>query len=43
MWQDAPNRGGRDHDFGAPGATDGDIGLSSGWQGDNSGPHGARS
>ena len=36
MWQDVPNRGGR---ITIPPASrnDGDIGLSSGWQGDNSG------
>ena len=36
MWQDAPNRGGR-ITIGVPERTFGDIGLSSGWQGDNSG------
>ncbi len=36
MWQDVPNRGGRlTIDVGT--RNDGDIGLSSGWQGDNSG------
>jgi Alpha/beta hydrolase domain len=34
MWHDVPNRGGR-LDIG--GQTNGDVGLSSGWQGDNSG------
>jgi hypothetical protein len=36
MWQDVPNRGGRIV-LEAGSRTDGDIGLSSGWQGDNSG------
>jgi hypothetical protein len=36
MWQDVPNRGGR-ITLAAASRTDGDIGLSSGWQGDNSG------
>jgi hypothetical protein len=36
MWQDVPNRGGRIV-LEAASRTDGDIGLSSGWQGDNSG------
>jgi hypothetical protein len=36
MWQDVPNRGGR-ITLGVPSRNDGDIGLSSGWQGDNSG------
>jgi hypothetical protein len=36
MWQDVPNRGGRITIVPAS-RTDGDIGLSSGWQGDNSG------
>src|SRR6266850_4780541 len=36
MWQDVPNRGGR-ITLAAPSRNDGDIGLSSGWQGDNSG------
>jgi len=36
MWQDAPNRGGR-ITIGVPERNFGDIGLSSGWQGDNSG------
>jgi hypothetical protein len=36
MWQDVPNRGGRIV-IEAASRTDGDIGLSSGWQGDNSG------
>ena len=41
MWHDVPNRGGRitiapaERNFG-------DIGLSSGWQGDNAGQYGAR-
>src|SRR6266567_1037188 len=36
MWQDVPNRGGRITISPAQ-RNDGDIGLSSGWQGDNSG------
>jgi hypothetical protein len=36
MWQDVPNRGGRITIVPAS-RNDGDIGLSSGWQGDNSG------
>ena len=36
MWQDVPNRGGR-ITIEAASRNDGDIGLSSGWQGDNSG------
>src|SRR6266850_4247496 len=36
MWQDVPNRGGR-ITLAASSRNDGDIGLSSGWQGDNSG------
>jgi hypothetical protein len=36
MWQDAPNRGGR-ITIGVPERNFGDVGLSSGWQGDNSG------
>src|SRR5881394_1553687 len=36
MWQDVPNRGGR-LTLAAGSRNDGDIGLSSGWQGDNSG------
>ena len=36
MWQDVPNRGGR-ITISAAHRNDGDIGLSSGWQGDNSG------
>src|SRR5436190_4304572 len=36
MWQDVPNRGGR-ITIPASQRNDGDIGLSSGWQGDNSG------
>src|SRR5689334_16585646 len=36
MWQDVPNRGGR-ITIAASSRNDGDIGLSSGWQGDNSG------
>ena len=36
MWQAAPNRGGR-ITIGVPERNFGDIGLSSGWQGDNSG------
>src|SRR5207247_5918402 len=36
MWQDVPNRGGRIV-LAAASRNDGDIGLSSGWQGDNSG------
>src|SRR6267378_1688186 len=36
MWQDVPNRGGR-ITLAAASRNDGDIGLSSGWQGDNSG------
>lgn len=36
MWQDVPNRGGR-ITIGPAQRNDGDIGLSSGWQGDNSG------
>ena len=36
MWHDVPNRGGRITIVAAE-RTDGDIGLSSGWQGDNSG------
>ena len=36
MWQDVPNRGGR-ITLAAASRIDGDIGLSSGWQGDNSG------
>ena len=36
MWQDVPNRGGR-ITLAAASRQDGDIGLSSGWQGDNSG------
>src|SRR6266850_322271 len=36
MWQDAPNRGGR-ITVGVNERNFGDIGLSSGWQGDNSG------
>ena len=36
MWQDVPNRGGR-ITINPAQRSDGDIGLSSGWQGDNSG------
>ena len=36
MWQDVPNRGGR-ITIPVLSRNDGDIGLSSGWQGDNSG------
>jgi hypothetical protein len=36
MWQDVPNRGGR-ITLAASSRNDGDIGLSSGWQADNSG------
>src|SRR2546425_4264513 len=36
MWQDVPNRGGR-ITITPSSRNDGDIGLSSGWQGDNSG------
>src|SRR6266436_408674 len=36
MWQDVPNRGGR-ITINPAHRNDGDIGLSSGWQGDNSG------
>jgi hypothetical protein len=36
MWQDVPNRGGR-ITISPAHRNDGDIGLSSGWQGDNSG------
>src|SRR6266702_1977865 len=36
MWQDVPNRGGR-ITIAAASRTAGDIGLSSGWQGDDSG------
>src|SRR5712671_1064087 len=36
MWQDVSNRGGR-ITLAAASRIDGDIGLSSGWQGDNSG------
>src|SRR5216684_662305 len=36
MWHDVPNRGGR-ITLAAPSRAVGDIGLSSGWQGDNSG------
>lgn len=36
MWQDVPNRGGR-ITLAAASRNDGDIGLSSGWQGDDSG------
>jgi len=36
MWQDVPNRGGR-ITLAAASRIDGDIGLSSGWQGDDSG------
>ena len=36
MWHDVPNRGGR-ITIGPAQRNDGDIGLSSGWQGDNSG------
>src|SRR2546425_308695 len=36
MWQDVPNRGGR-ITINLAHRNDGDIGLSSGWQGDNSG------
>src|SRR6267143_1006648 len=36
MWQDVPNRGGR-ITINVAHRNDGDIGLSSGWQGDNSG------
>ena len=36
MWQDVPNRGGR-ITLAAASRAEGDIGLSSGWQGDNSG------
>jgi hypothetical protein len=36
MWQDVPNRGGR-LTLAASSRNDGDVGLSSGWQGDNSG------
>jgi hypothetical protein len=39
MWQDVPNRGGR-ITIAASSRNDGDIGLSSGWQGDNSGDTG---
>jgi hypothetical protein len=36
MWQDVPNRGGR-NTLPADSRVDGDIGLSSGWEGENSG------
>jgi hypothetical protein len=36
LWQDVPNRGGR-ITLAVASRNDGDIGLSSGWQGDNSG------
>src|SRR5499427_1434218 len=36
MWQDVPNRGGR-ITIAPSHRVDGDVGLSSGWQGDNSG------
>ena len=36
LWQDVPNRGGR-ITLSAASRNDGDVGLSSGWQGDNSG------
>jgi Alpha/beta hydrolase domain len=36
MWQDVPNRGGR-ITINPAHRSDGDVGLSSGWQGDNSG------
>src|SRR5215475_5063050 len=36
MWQDVPNRGGR-ITLAAASRNDGDVGLSSGWQGDTSG------
>jgi len=36
LWQDVPNRGGR-ITLSVDSRNDGDIGLSSGWQGDNSG------
>ena len=36
LWQDVPNRGGR-ITLAAASRNDGDVGLSSGWQGDNSG------
>jgi hypothetical protein len=36
MWHDVPNRGGR-ITLAADSRNDGDVGLSSGWQGDNSG------
>ena len=36
MWQDVPNRGGR-VTLSAPQRIDGDVGLSSGWQGESSG------
>ena len=36
MWHDVPNRGGR-LTLAAASRADGDVGLSSGWQGDNSG------
>ena len=36
MWHDVPNRGGR-LTLAAASRNDGDVGLSSGWQGDNSG------
>ena len=39
MWQDVPNRGGR-LTLAVASRNDGDIGLSSGWQGDNSGDTG---
>src|SRR3989441_3066508 len=35
MWHDVPNRGGR-LTLAAASRNDGDVGLSSGWQGDNS-------
>ena len=41
MWHDVPNRGGR-ITLAAASAAGGDIGLTSGWQGDNSGDDGAR-
>ena len=37
MWHDVPNRGRPGDDPGPRNATFGDIGLSSGWQGDNAG------
>ena len=36
LWHDVPNRGGDDHDS-PPICAARDIGLSSGWQGDNAG------